>query len=138
MAGTSMAGTSRTYADCAGSARQTVGSGPPTSASTEREERYWLCRRSLRVWPIIGGDLRKSVGDFLKGRLKLDSSFMVTMGDLSVKRVPFTERSKVKNEAVVVFSSVEVRDIVRRSAKVGRPSRRWHPPGNPVLPSVQP
>ena len=69
------------------------------------------------VWPIIGGDLRKSVGDFLKGRLKLDSSFMVTMGDLSVKRVPFTERSKVKNEAIVVFASVEVRDIVRRSAK---------------------
>ena len=31
--------------------------------------------------------------------------------------IPFTSRSKLKHEAVVTFSTVEVRDIVRRAAK---------------------
>ena len=39
------------------------------------------------------------------------------MGSLSVKKVPSGPRSKVKNEVVAVFSSIEVRDVVRGSAK---------------------
>ena len=39
------------------------------------------------------------------------------MGDVSVKRVPFTSRSKIQNEVTVVFSFAEVRDIARGVAK---------------------
>ena len=77
-------------------------------------------RRSLRIWPIDGGpggDIKKAVGGFLKNKLKLEGSFLSTIGEISVKTVPFTSRSKVKHEAIVAFSTVEIRDIVRRAAK---------------------
>ena len=39
------------------------------------------------------------------------------MGTVSLKRVAFGPRSKIKNEVVVVFSSTEVRDAVKGSAR---------------------
>ena len=39
------------------------------------------------------------------------------MGELHVVTVPFTSRSKIKEEVIVGFSSAEVRDIVRRAAR---------------------
>ena len=39
------------------------------------------------------------------------------MGEIVARPIPFTSRSKLKCEAGVTFSSVEVRDIVRRAAR---------------------
>ena len=69
------------------------------------------------MWPVPGNDVKKAVGIFLKSKLKLEVSFISTMGEIGVKTVPFTSKSKIQGEAIVVFGSVEVRDIVRRAAK---------------------
>ena len=40
-----------------------------------REERFWECRRSLRLWPVSGTD-KKDLDDFLVGKLRMDRSFV--------------------------------------------------------------
>ena len=62
-------------------------------------------------------DVRKAVGLFLKDRLKLEKTFLTSMGEIGVETVPFTSRSKIQGEAVVTFATVEIRDIVKRAAK---------------------
>ena len=61
--------------------------------------------------------MKKAMGIFLKQKLKLENTFLASMGELSVETVPFTSRSKIKEEVIVTFSTVEVRDIVRRAAR---------------------
>ena len=45
------------------------------------------------------------------------ASFLADMGHLSIKRVPFGPRSKIRDEVIVVFTTPEVRDVVRSSAR---------------------
>ena len=71
----------------------------------------------MRLWPIEGKDLKTGLREFLRGRLRLDASFLSDMGNVSLKRVACGPRSKIKNEVIVVFSSTEVRDTVRGSAR---------------------
>ena len=65
----------------------------------------------------MGDDLKAGLRDFLREKLKLDTAFLSDMGSVSIKRVAFGPRSKIKNEAIVVFSSTEVRDAVKGSAR---------------------
>ena len=91
---------------------------PFTSSFTNpKEAKYWACRKSLRMWPVAGQEMKKAVGIFLKQKLKLENSFLASMGELSVATVPFTSRSKIKEEVIVSFASIEVRDIVRHAAR---------------------
>ena len=72
---------------------------------------YWLCRRSLRLWPITGADLKKSLGTFLRSKLLLDADFLRDMGEVSVKRVPAGPRAKIRGEVIAVFSTSPIRDL---------------------------
>ena len=65
----------------------------------------------------VGADVRKAVGQFFKNKLKLEATFLTPMGEIGVETVPFTSRSKIKGEAIVSFSTVEIRDIVKRAAR---------------------
>ena len=71
------------------------------------------------MWPIIGqgAELKKSLGDFLKDRLRMSPLFLNDMGPVAIKRVAGATGSKYENEVTVLFSSVQVRDAVRRGAK---------------------
>ena len=69
------------------------------------------------MWPVSGTDLKAGLRDFLKGKLKLDAAFLTDMGNLSIKRVACGPRSKIRDEVIVVFSSPDVRDAVRGSAR---------------------
>lgn len=87
--------------------------------STQKENRYWKARRSLRLWPIKGDlnqdKMKKHVLKFIATDLKLGES--VSLGDItSVKRVPKSRTAKVVDEAVVEFGDIEARDLVRSSA----------------------
>ena len=75
-----------------------------------------MCRRSLRLWPISGSDLKAGLGDFLKLRLRISPVFLSDMGEIGVKRVASTS-TKFPDEVIALFSTVEVRDTVRRAAK---------------------
>ena len=105
----------KSYASCAAAAP----SGPDLGMRSRptKEDRYWLCRRSLRVWPVKGDDIRKAFGEFLRNRLGLGAYFLADMGEMSVKRVTGGPAAKLQHEVIVVFSTVEVRDVVKRAAK---------------------
>ena len=47
----------------------------------------------------------------------LDSSFVESVGPFSVQRVPSGPGAKVKDEAVVIFRTVDVRDAIKRAAR---------------------
>ena len=99
-------GTSRaSYASCFssdGRPRTSLGgssSGRPSGhlPGPTREENYWLCRRSLRIWPVPGPDHRRSLGEFMKDRLRLSSATLFSMGEVSVKRAFLNPKSKTKD-----------------------------------------
>ena len=104
------------YASCAGLPAANIPSIPKPRGPS-KEETYWLCRRSLRIWPIPDGDVKKGLGQYLKARLCLGPNFLTDMGEISVKRVAAGPRSKITGEVIAVFATVEVRDAVRGAAK---------------------
>ena len=83
----------------AGKSLSLAGAGQPRS----KEDSYWLCRRSLRLMPLGEGDAKEEVRNFISDLLKQDDLFVSSLGDFSVRRIPFGPRSKNRNEAVVVF-----------------------------------
>lgn len=81
------------------------------------EDEYWRCRRALRLRPIRKGNDKEEVLTFLREHLGLDPSFISCLGDIIVQRVPYGPAVKVKDEAVVSFQSVGIRDSVRAAAR---------------------
>ena len=61
-------------------------SGPAANMSKASDDVYWSCRRSLRLWPVPGPDLKKSLADFMKTRQKISTSTLLRMGDIGIKR----------------------------------------------------
>ena len=114
--------TVRMYASCFNGVQDSdpsanQGGPPPMAGRLSREDQYWICRRSLRIWPVVGDDVRKALGDFLKQRLRLSPVFLSDMGNVSVKKVADDPRSKITGEVVAIFATSEIRDTVRRAAK---------------------
>ena len=71
----------------------------------------------MRVWPVPGPDIRTSLKEYLSTKLRLSSRFLSDIGDISVKRVAEAPGSKISNEVIAVFSTVAVRDAIKRAAK---------------------
>ena len=61
--------------------------------------------------------MRGALGVFLRDRLKLSQHFLADMGELSMKKVASSSDSKIQGEIIAVFSTIEVRDAVKRAAK---------------------
>ena len=81
--------------------------------SSNQEASCWLCRRSLRLWPISGPDLLESVSAFLIDKLGLDRDAVCdSLVPETVRRI-VEPRSKIQNEALVVFGSPHIRDSVK-------------------------
>ena len=80
-----------------------------------REERFWQCRRSLRLWPVPGGDLA-GLKDFLRTKLRMDEQFIEEeLGEVHIKKHKDL-RAKTKDEVFVQFDTKEVRDTVKAQA----------------------
>ena len=62
---------------------------------TSSDERYWLCRKSLRIWPVPGADKKKALGSYLTDKLKLSSRFLKEIGEISIKTVAAAPGSKI-------------------------------------------
>lgn len=97
------------------------------SAPTEptQDGGYWLARRSLRCWPIRGRaekDIWKSVGSFFSSNMRIPNGVLCEKDVECIRRItPRNSRPRslrnepntpVHDEAVVVFSNVELRDMV--------------------------
>ena len=81
------------------------------------EDRYWLSRRSLRIWPVPGPDIKASLRDYLSTKLKLNSKFLHDIGDISIRKVAEAPGSRISDEVIAVFSTVAVRDAIKRAAR---------------------
>ena len=106
-----------TYAAAVSSSR----SGPPIhllNSSKWKEEDFWRCRKTLRLRPIVpdGLSVNEAVVEFMKKTLRLDEEFISSVGNFNSTVVPFGPKSRYRHEVVVLFDSVEARDIVRGAA----------------------
>ena len=87
------------------------------SPGKRREESYWECRRALRLRPVPAGDPIAAVKRFMTDELKLSQSFMESVGDFRVRRVPSGPAARVRDEVVVSYQSTDVRDAVKSAAR---------------------
>ena len=84
-----------------------------------RDKRYWKARRSLRMWPIVGdgSQMKNAVLTFLTGKLRLGEDVIADAEESHIARVPAGPiKGKIRHEVVVEFPSVDLRDLVRKSA----------------------
>ena len=86
----------------------------PYARINRQEADYWFCRRSIRLWPAPGPDRHASVYTFLQSQLQMDHAFLsqVTYTVIMYR----TPRSKVSDEVLVTFDTIENRDCVRAAA----------------------
>ena len=93
-----------------------------TELPSARDRRYWKARRSLRMWPIKGdgAEMKTEVLKFLAIKLRLGEDVIADAENSHIVRVPAgsnnNNKSTIKHEAVVEFPTVDLRDLVRRSA----------------------
>ena len=106
---------------------EAVKSGVVGGDVADYSDRYWSARRSLRVWPVPGNnddDIRVNTGDFIHDKLKVHEDALQKSDVVSVRRVLRGARQsdrrhrrqahpqQVWEEVLVVFQSVEIRDMV--------------------------
>ena len=72
------------------------------SREERQEDRFWTCRRALRLWPLPGGT-RNSLEEYLTTKLRMEERFV------QENKNP---RAKIGHEATVYFESKDVRDYV--------------------------
>ena len=88
---------------------------PDKIQAERREDRFWECRRSLRLWPVPEGTV-DGLKVFLKEKLRMDERFIEEdLGEVLVRKHKDL-RAKNKDEIFVQFESKEVRDIVKAQA----------------------
>ena len=78
----------------------------------KQEERFWECRRSLRLWPVKD---REDLDKYLSDKLDMDKEFIEDMGEVGIRRV-IERKPKYKDEAIVTFEDKRIRDAVKAQA----------------------
>ena len=89
--------------------------GRPSSSAVERskrEEAFYRCRRSLKLWPISGDDLEDEVKVFLKTKLRFTQSRIDSFGSIEVSAPP-AKAARDRKEVVAVFETSEDRDTIK-------------------------
>lgn len=91
--------------------------GPGASRlSTKQEENYWLHRRSLSVWPIIGDDVTAGLKTFLMQKLRFTEDNIREIEKIMVKRMK-EPIARGRKEAFCTFETKEGRDVVKAASK---------------------
>ena len=81
-------------------------------ANNRKEEAYFKCRRSLKAWPVDGGDLVDSFRVFMRTKLGIDDQRIATIGELNVVKST-TRAARDRKEVLITFEDKEVRDFVK-------------------------
>ena len=101
--------------------RRPTARGSATAATgSAREEKYWEARRSLKLWPIIGQDIKAGVEKFLRENLDMPREEVEDLAIVAKKQqLPLRRggESTRRQEALVTFGTVEERDRVRSMAR---------------------
>ena len=102
------------YAAAAASAARSAGGLTDKTLNKEQrqEEKFWDCRRALRIWPVPGAD-EEGLRNFLKDKLAMDATFIEEdLGPVVIKR-NLEKRPRNKDEICVYFENKQVRDHVK-------------------------
>ena len=91
-------------------------SAGPVRLSDKCEESYWLNRRSLSIWPIVGEDLSSGIRAFLIQKLKFSEQQVKDLGRIAVRRMK-EPIPKARREAFCTFETKETRDLVKAAGK---------------------
>ena len=84
--------------------------------SSDNEDKYWAARRTLRLWPIEGDDVERSVLHFIETKLKAPIGRFAT-DDIQAKRIYSPPDLIAQNQVVVTFVTVAMRDEVKSMAR---------------------
>ena len=77
-----------------------------------KEDKFWQCRRSLRLWPVPQAN-DEGLKSFLKDKLAMDESFIEEdMGEVVIRR-NVERRPKNKDEICVEFENKQIRDRIK-------------------------
>ena len=82
----------------------------------KQKESYDHHRKTIRIWPIKGNDTGKLIKHFFQTKLKITGPAFEQLGKWDFKRVGETN-AKYPDEAVVLFSTKEIRDSVKAAGK---------------------
>ena len=91
---------------------QELGACPGLSAA--HRDSFLVCRRSIRIWPILPNTdgIVQAARCFFRDILEMDPQQIIKVEIESVKEIADTPRSKISREVLVLFQCVEDRDIV--------------------------
>ena len=95
----------------------------PASKQAEKKDCadwYWNARKKLRFFPVKGAtdaDMAKELDTFVTDKLRLPSGVLSTRDIDYIRRVKSSKRSKISDELLVAFTSVEARDLVQSYAR---------------------
>ena len=81
-----------------------------------KEERYWEARRSLRVWPVVGDDLKMATIQFCVDKLRCPAS-RIEVSNIEVSRAIARPDAAAQDQVVVTFDSVRLRDEIKSLGK---------------------
>lgn len=85
----------------------------PATRSDRQQAAYNYCRRSLKIWPIVGdGDLLDAVKNFLSTKLKFSDDRIGLLGHIEASRAQ-GRAARERNEAIVTFETRVERDCVK-------------------------
>ena len=110
------------YAGKAASSPSDPAGTPTSSASGNRQDTtwYWDARKRLRFFPVPGNNdeqLLRGLDEFVQQKLKVPSGLLDRSDIGYIRRVKATKRSKIANEVLVSFTSIDARDLVHSYAR---------------------
>ena len=89
---------------------------PSTPAGeTAQDVKYWKARRTLKLWPVEGSDLEKSVRDFLTTQLLMEDEVVREL-NFDVKALSARPGAPAAQK-LVTFSTIDQRDAVKAAAR---------------------
>ena len=91
-------------------------SNPAGRLTPKQEEAYWLHRRSLSMWPLLGDDVGAALRTFLTQKLRFTEEQIRDMGRISFRRLK-EPLSKARKEVFCTFETKEARDTVKGASK---------------------
>ena len=95
---------------------QESGVTAPTGTREIHHKNYWVARRSLRLWPVMGDNVEEAVISFLEEKLKCPAA-RVSSADFSAKRVYSPPENTAQHQVVVTLATVGLRDEVRSMSR---------------------
>ena len=89
------------------------------SEELRQHQNYLLCRRAIRMWPVVdtGGGIKSAAKTFMKEILDMENQAIARIGIEAANTTQQLPRSKIKDEVLVHFHTAEDRDLVYAHAR---------------------